>query len=171
MSRLSCIVFAMFLLAGDRSLGAQQINPSIPPPPPPPEGSAAPQSASEQPIDPAIPPLPPPAEEPAAPPAPVFDPYHAQKSLEVGTFYLKKGDYDAAIDRFVEAAHDEPTLAKPWKLMGEAYEKKHEFAKAIESYKKYLEIYRSAGDAAKIRKRISELEEKTAQEASKSPPH
>jgi len=78
----------------------------------------------------------------------------------VGTFYMKKGIYDAAIDRFAEAANYQPTLAMPWRLMGEAYEKKHEYAKAVESYKKYLKIFPHAEDAAKVKKRISELEEK-----------
>jgi len=147
MNRPSRILFATFLLAGVPCLGAQQINPTIPPLPPPPEEPAAPVALAE----------------------PAFDPYHAAKSVEVGTFYLKKGDYDAAIDRFVEASHYQPNLAKPWKLMGEAYEKKHEYGKAVESYKKYLVLFPHAPDAAKITKQIVELEEKAAQESSKPP--
>jgi tetratricopeptide (TPR) repeat protein len=87
--------------------------------------------------------------------------------MEVGTFYMKKGNYDAAIDRFLEAAHYQPTLAKPWVLLGEAYEKKHDNARAIESYKKYLELFPGAEDAAKVQKRVAMLEEKAAQQASK----
>src|SRR5580704_7690698 len=75
-------------------------------------------------IDPFTPPPPPPPETPAAPAEPVFDPYHAQKDVEVGTFYMKKGDYEAAIDRFEEATRYEPALALPWRLMGECYEKR-----------------------------------------------
>ena len=80
---------------------------------------------------------------------------------------MKKGVYDAAIDRFVEASNYQPTLAAPWKLLGEAYEKKHEYAKAVESYNKYLQILPHAPDAAKIRKTISDLEEKSSQESPK----
>jgi tetratricopeptide (TPR) repeat protein len=129
-----------------RSIRAQQISPSTPPPPPP-------------------------AETPPAPPEPAFDPFHAEKSIEVGAFYMRKGSYDAAIDRFMDAAHYQPTLAKPWRLMGEAYEKKHDNSRAIESYKKYLEVLPHAEDAAKVKKRIATLEEKAGQEASKRPPH
>ena len=82
-------------------------------------------------------------------------------------FYLKKGAYDAAIDRFVEASNYQPSLAAPWRLLGEAYEKKHEYAKAVESYNKYLQISPRAADAAKIKKLISDLEEKAAQESPK----
>ena len=97
----------------------------------------------------------------------MFDPLHAQRSLEVGTFYLKKGSYDAAIDRFEEASNYQPTLAMPWKLLGEAYEKKHEYSKAVESYNKYLHVFPHAADAAKIKKTIADLEEKAAQESPK----
>jgi hypothetical protein len=171
------VLFGIFLFAGARPLSAQQINPRIPPPPPSPPADtpAAPPSvptpAATQPIDPTIPP-PPPLEDstpdpPAPPSGPVFDPLHAERSLEVGRFYLNKGAYDAAIDRFVEASNYQPTLAMPWKLLGEAYEKKHEYSKAVESYNKYLRILPHAADAAKIKKLISELEEKSAQESPK----
>jgi tetratricopeptide (TPR) repeat protein len=97
----------------------------------------------------------------------VFDPLHAEKSMEVGTFYMKKGNYDAAIDRFEEAAHYQPTLARPWLLLGETYEKKHEYSRATESYQKYLELFPAAEDAAKVQKRIATLKGKTAPQASK----
>jgi uncharacterized protein YktA (UPF0223 family) len=55
--------------------------------------------------------------------------------------------------------------------LGEAYEKKHDSGRAIESYKKYLEVFPGAADAAQIKKRIATLEEKRAREASKRAPH
>ena len=73
---------------------------------------------------------------------------------------MNKGSYDAAIDRFIEAANYQPTLAMPWKMLGQAYEKKHEYSKAADAYNKYLEKMPRAGDAAKIRKQIAELQEK-----------
>jgi Flp pilus assembly protein TadD len=80
---------------------------------------------------------------------------------------MKKGNYDAAIDRFEEAARYQPRLAKPWALLGETYEKKHDNVHAIESYKKYLELFPNAEDAAKVQKRITALEEKSGPQASK----
>jgi tetratricopeptide (TPR) repeat protein len=131
-------------------------------------GSALPLPAQQ--ISPSTPPPPPPA-EPIEPAKPTFDPYHAEKSMEIGTFYFKKGNYDAAIDRFEEATRYQPTLAKPWRLLGEAHEKKHDYGRAIESYKKYLEVFPGVADAAQIKKRIATLEEKRAREASKRAPH
>src|ERR1700747_1268182 len=39
---------------------------------------------------------------------PAWDPLRAEKDLEVGQYYMRKGDVDAAIDRFQDA-----TTAKP----------------------------------------------------------
>jgi tetratricopeptide (TPR) repeat protein len=184
MTRLLYISLGIFLFAGAQSLAAQQINPRVPPPPPPaeapaaaqpaaaPPAAAAPPSAAPRPIDPSVPP-PPPTEEdtteaPASPLGPVFDPLHAQRSVNIGTFYLNKGSYDAAIDRFLEASNYQPSLASPWKLLGEAYEKKHEYAKSADAYKKYLQIAPHASDTAKITKLVSELEEKAVQESPKN---
>ena len=144
MNNLAAILFVVLLTVA-QPMRAQQISPSTPPLRP--------------------------AETPSAPAEPVFDPLHAEKSMEVGMFYMKKGNYDAAIDRFTDATHFQPKLARPWKLLGEAYEKKHDSGSAIESYKKYLEVFPGAEDAAKVKKRISMLEEKAGQQASKRPQH
>ena len=106
MKFIAPILFAVLLLTRAPSVRAQQIDPSTPPPPPPAEA----------------PPEPP---TPTAPAEPVFDPLHAQKSIEIGSFYLKKGNYDAAIDRFMDATRFQPKLAISWKLLAEAFEKKH----------------------------------------------
>jgi tetratricopeptide (TPR) repeat protein len=97
---------------------------------------------------------------PAATAAPVFDPLHADRSMDVGTFYLKKGDYDAAIDRFQEAARLNPKLAKPYLLLGEVYEKKGDPTDAITAYNKYLELFQKAPDRDKVAKRIEKLQGK-----------
>ncbi len=191
MNRPASIAFAIMLLSGAPIVRAQQINPRVPPPPPAapassapapaatpaatPSGDASPAaapaapSAPSQPIDVSIPP-PPPSDDAApdpdpTPAGPVFDPLHAQRSLDIGTFYMKKGSYDAAIERFLEAANYQPSLAMPWKLLGETYEKKREYAKAVDAYNKYLRILPHAADAAKIQKMISELQEKATAES------
>jgi len=183
MRTLKPIDFAVLLLAGVLPLGAQQINPRVPPAPPPADTSSsapatvpatpaatadatAPAASPAASIDPSTPPRPPPDDAVSTPSALVFDPLHATRSLDVGTFYLKQGKLDAAIDRFQEAARDQPKLAKPWLMLGEAYEKKHDNAHAVEAYKKYLDLFPTAEDAAKVQKRISELEEKTGPQAS-----
>ncbi|HWG58478.1 MAG TPA: hypothetical protein VN661_05475 [Candidatus Acidoferrales bacterium] len=88
---------------------------------------------------------------------PNYDPFHAAKDVEVGTFYLRKGDPDAAIDRFKEAVRLRPDWGEPRKLLGEAYEKKHDKATALKYYKEYLQVFPNPTDRKKIEKKIAKL--------------
>ena len=99
-----------------------------------------------------LPQPPPPPEDPAP------DPYHAAKSVEIGQFYMKKGKYEAAIDRFRDAIRLQPKLALPRRLLGEAYEKQKDNSAAVEWYRKYLEVFPQAEDATAIRRRIEILQ-------------
>ena len=112
----------------------------------------------------------PPYVEPAHPPVPqepTYDPLRANKSVEIGSFYLKRGNYDAAIERFQDATRFQPKLARPYSLLGEAYERKGDVDSALAAYKKYLSVYRNAPDREKILKRIEKLESESGHEASK----
>ena len=70
---------------------------------------------------------------------------------------MRKGDVDAAIDRFEDAAAAKPGFAIPYKYLGEAHEKKHQKRQAIKAYTHYLDLYPHAEDAGKIRKKIDKL--------------
>ncbi|HEX9221711.1 MAG TPA: tetratricopeptide repeat protein [Candidatus Acidoferrales bacterium] len=118
------------------SLRAQS---SSTPAPPPPSKKAEPAPAAE-------------------PDQPVWDPLRAEKAMEVGKFYMKKGDYDAAIDRFRDAAYYHPGYALPFKLLGEAQEKKGLKSEAVKSYEQYLKLYPHAEDREKVQKRIDKLD-------------
>src|SRR4029077_4125352 len=59
-----------------------------------------------------------------APDQPTWDPLRAEKDLEVGQYYMKRGDVDAAIDRFQDATTAKPGYAIPFRFLGEAQEKK-----------------------------------------------
>jgi tetratricopeptide (TPR) repeat protein len=95
----------------------------------------------------------------SAPDQPKWDPLAAEKDLEVGKYYMKKGDIDAAIDRFEDAAAAKPGYAIPYLYLGEAQEKKGLKREAIKSYTRYLDLYPHAQDAAKVRKKIEKLYE------------
>lgn len=92
-----------------------------------------------------------------APDQPMWDPLRAEKDLEVGQFYLHKGDIDAAIDRFEDATVAKPGYAIPFRYLGEAQEKKGRKRDALKSYTRYLDLYPHAEDRAKIEKRIEKL--------------
>lgn len=71
---------------------------------------------------------------------------------------MHKGDVDAAIPRFEDAAKLRPEYGKPRLLLAEAYEKKHDASTALKYYKEYLRVYPHAPDAKKIEKKIEKLE-------------
>src|SRR5205814_2834696 len=75
------------------------------------------------------------------PDQPAWDPLRAEKDLEVGQYYMRKGDLDAAIDRFQDATVAKPGYAVPFKYLGEAQEKKGLKKQAIKSYQRYLDLY------------------------------
>jgi tetratricopeptide (TPR) repeat protein len=88
---------------------------------------------------------------------PTWDPLRAEKDIEVGQYYLKKGDLDAAIDRFQDATTAKPGYAIPFRYLGEAQEKKGLKKPAIKSYQRYLDLYPHAEDGEKIKKKIEKL--------------
>ncbi len=88
---------------------------------------------------------------------PTWDPLRAEKDLEVGQYYMRKGDADAAIDRFQDATTAKPGYAIPFRYLGEAQEKKGLKKDAIKSYSRYLDLYPHAEDGDKIRKKIDKL--------------
>lgn len=89
--------------------------------------------------------------------AATYNPLPAQQDIEVGTYYLHKGDIDAAIDRFLDAIQQRPNFAKPRLLLGKAYEKKHDNESAVKYYKEYLKVLPGAPDAKEVQKKIEKL--------------
>jgi tetratricopeptide (TPR) repeat protein len=88
---------------------------------------------------------------------PAWDPLRAEKDLEVGQYYMRKGDIDAAIDRFQDATTAKPGYAIPFRYLGDAQEKRGLRKQAIASYSRYLDLYPHAEDGDKIRKKIDKL--------------
>jgi tetratricopeptide (TPR) repeat protein len=148
------ILAALFLLGATSRLRAQE----------------PPQESSSKPDNPPVPAPEKPAGKPgkhekknkdtaakSAPDQPTWDPLRAEKDLEVGQYYMRKGDVDAAIDRFEDATLAKPGYAIPFRFLGEAQEKKGLKKQAIKSYQRYLDLYPHAEDRDKIQKRIDRL--------------
>ena len=93
----------------------------------------------------------------SAPDQPKWDPLRADKDIEIGKYYMNKGDVDAAIDRFMDAIDAKPGFAIPYRYLGEAYEKKGQKKPAVKAYQRYLDLYPKAEDGDKVRKKIEKL--------------
>jgi tetratricopeptide (TPR) repeat protein len=88
---------------------------------------------------------------------PAWDPFHAAQDIDVGTFYMHKGDMDAAIGRFQDAIRLRPNFAKPRLLIAEIYEKKGDKSEAVHYYKEYLQVFPDAPDFKKVQRKIAQL--------------
>jgi len=99
-----------------------------------------------------------------APDQPRWDPLAAEKDLEVGKYYMHKGDVDAAMDRFQDAILAKPGYGLPFRMLGEAQEKKGMKKAAIKSYQRYLDLLPHAEDADKVKKKIEKLYADVAKE-------
>jgi Tfp pilus assembly protein PilF len=135
------IALSLLLLA---TLATAQQKDQTPHPPP---GKSSGESSST----PNGPPAPPAAD------APTYDPVSAEQDVEVGEFYMHKGDIDAAISRFQDAIRLRSNFAKPRLLAAEAFEKKGDKINAVKYYKEYLQVLPKAPDAKKVQNRIEKL--------------
>ena len=143
----------------------QQTQPLADTPAKPPQNAPDPnESSSKKPDD-----APKPADKPAVKPAkapppspdsPNYDPFHAEQDVEIGTFYMHKGDIDAAIPRFEDAIKLRSNFARPRLLLAECYEKKHEPSAAVKYLKEYLKVYPDAPDRKTVEKKIEKLSNK-----------
>jgi tetratricopeptide (TPR) repeat protein len=100
-----------------------------------------------------------PAEEDTAvaPTEYAFNPLQAQKELQTGNFYFKKGSFRAAAGRFREATRWNEGFSEAWLRLGEVQEKLHDPKAAREAYGKYLELAADAKNASEVRKRLERL--------------
>jgi Tfp pilus assembly protein PilF len=81
----------------------------------------------------------------------------AERDVNVGSFYMHKGDYAAALSRFEEAARLDPKNGKARLLLAESHEKEGDRSAAVKCYQDYLREFPHARDQKKIRKKIAEL--------------
>jgi Tfp pilus assembly protein PilF len=93
----------------------------------------------------------------APPELPKYNPLPAEQDVDVGTFYMHKGDMDAAISRFEDAIQLKADYAKPRMLLAQIYEKRGDKANAVKYYREYLQVYPHAPDAKKVQAKIAKL--------------
>jgi len=101
--------------------------------------------------------LPPEEDASAKPKEYSFNPLQAENELKVGEYYMKKGKFRAAAQRFREATLWNPTFGGAFERLGAAEEKAHEKKAAREAYAKYLEVVPDAKDAEDVRRRMKKL--------------
>ncbi|HEV3277435.1 MAG TPA: tetratricopeptide repeat protein [Terriglobia bacterium] len=76
-----------------------------------------------------------------------YIPPGAAKSVEIGNFYLKRGNYKAAASRFEEAVGARSDYAPAYLGLGKTYEKMGLRQKALNAYQQFLDLLPSDKDA------------------------
>jgi tetratricopeptide (TPR) repeat protein len=86
-----------------------------------------------------------------------FNPLEAQKWVEIGNQYLKKGKLRAAEGRYRGATKWNEGYGEAWLRLGEVEEKLKDPQAAREAYTKYLEVAPEAKNSALIRRKLDKL--------------
>lgn len=106
------------------------------------------------------------AAKPYAPPS-------AEKSVEVGNYYLRTKKYNAALSRFQEAAKTDPYYPPAYLGLGKVYEKIGLKQKALAAYEKYLDTLpstKTAENAKQVHQAMARLERELKSRSRKSHP-
>ena len=170
MQRTTASAFFIFALIFASALFSSATLAQTQPPPPPPTPPAAGESSSKNSDADAVPVPPKTDSEKDLAALPAMDRLAAVKDIEIGTYYMNKGNLDAAIDRLHDAAVSYPTYAEPWRLMGIAYEKKGMLSEAIKADQEYLRLYPHAQIRKKLEAHVEILQKRQQHEAEKHPP-
>ena len=96
-----------------------------------------------------------------------YNPMKAMKDVEVGDFYYKQENYQAAISRYREALEYKPHDAEATFKLAEALAKTDDTAGAKENYEAYLQILPNGPHAKKAKEALGKLKDKPAQNAAK----
>lgn len=87
----------------------------------------------------------------------VLNPLEAGRNVDAGNFYFKKGNYPAAVKRFLNATCWDPSSAEAFLRLGEADEKMRKRDDERAAYEKYLELAPDAKNATDIKKKLAKL--------------
>jgi Flp pilus assembly protein TadD len=91
-----------------------------------------------------------------------YNPMKAMKDVEVGDYYAKRKNYNAAISRYREALDFKPHDVVATMALAQALEKTGDVAGARESYEDYLKTLPEGPRAAECRKALERLEKSEA---------
>jgi tetratricopeptide (TPR) repeat protein len=102
--------------------------------------------------------LPPPSDDSDEKAFHPWDPHRAAKDVEVGEYYLKLKNYRAALERFNDALLYKPNDAEATFDLAVTQERLDLFAKARQSYSKYLQVLPAGSKAKESQEALKRLE-------------
>jgi len=100
-------------------------------------------------------------EEPEAVKEKEYNPVLAEQNIKIGDYYLKKKNFDAAIERYLEALQYKPDSIEAYDALGKTYEKKGDIAKAMTVYRDFIRKNPDSPKKAEFQSKLSRLEKKS----------
>ena len=89
-----------------------------------------------------------------------INPALAKENLKIGDFYLKRKNYNAALERYRDAVEYEPSLLNAYEALVRVYEKLGESSKAAEAYREFIRRNPDSTKIPEINSRIAKLEKR-----------
>jgi len=89
-----------------------------------------------------------------------YNPLLASQNLKVGNYYFKKKNYDAAIQRYLEAIGFQPNLSDAYTALARAYEKNGSLSKAIQVFREFIQKNPDSPKVAEFQAQAEKLERK-----------
>ncbi|HWR35496.1 MAG TPA: tetratricopeptide repeat protein [Clostridia bacterium] len=86
-----------------------------------------------------------------------YDPHKAEKNIEIGDFYFKKKNFEAAASRYREALSWKPNDAVATFRLGQSLESLGQGADARQAYEEYLKILPNGPSAEYAKKAVERL--------------
>ena len=90
----------------------------------------------------------------------------AREHINIGNFYFKRDNFQAAADRYRDAIECDPRWVKPYEKLIRTLEKLGSFQEALEICQQFTEIDPTSKDAERFQKWHRELSERATKEAS-----
>jgi tetratricopeptide (TPR) repeat protein len=87
-----------------------------------------------------------------------FNPLEADRSLKIGDYYFKRKNYDAAIQRYMEALEYQPNRFDAYEALGRAYEKQGAPEKALRVYQDFVQKFPDSPRAKEFKEKAAKLE-------------
>lgn len=90
-----------------------------------------------------------------------YNPLLAEQNIKIGDYYLKRKNFDAAIERYLEALQYKPDSIDAYEALGKTYEKKGDIAKAMNVYRDFLRKNPDSPKKGDFQSKLSRLEKKS----------
>jgi tetratricopeptide (TPR) repeat protein len=97
------------------------------------------------------------------------DPKEARRNVEVGEYYFKRNNYDAAVKRFSEAIEYDTAWAESYKKLIKALDEQKEYASAVDVCRKFAENNPDSGELDYFMKAAVKYEEMDKKQEAENP--